>query len=172
MSRESNNWRNQAANSYFWHCHNTAFESKCDFCVSSFCHVEQKHKVFEVAKSDFWLHTLSVTFLPKISNPFKSVKVIANQTWNVFWDTVYIGIYDIMYLQVWAYMSILIIFLCRKCTKTRGPIEIAGFRPARAKPQQNESVTLGDIFRRGGTRQCHCRVLKKLLSEKLIHLYS
>ena len=39
----------------------------------------------------FWLLTLSVTFLPKkYQNAFMYVKVIANQRWDVFWDTVYL----------------------------------------------------------------------------------
>jgi len=33
----------------FWQCTNAAFELKCDFCVSPFCRVVQKYKLFEVA---------------------------------------------------------------------------------------------------------------------------
>jgi len=47
------------------------FSEKCDFCVSPFCHVVQKHKLFEVAyESILWLPTLH--FCQKIS---KSVHV-------------------------------------------------------------------------------------------------
>jgi len=61
---------------------NTAFEWKCDFRVSPFCQVVQKHKLFEVAcESIFWLPTSSVTFLPKIS---KSVHVC--QSYSHRWD--------------------------------------------------------------------------------------
>jgi len=36
------------------------------FCVSTFCQVVQKHKLFDVAQySVLWLPTLSVAFLPK-----------------------------------------------------------------------------------------------------------
>jgi len=57
---------------------------KCDFRVSPFCQVVQKHKLWEVLYySIFWLPTVSVTFLPKIS---KSVHVCQGYTkpWDVF----------------------------------------------------------------------------------------
>ena len=62
-------WRNQGATSWIlaMDCY-SIWVKKCDFCVSSFCQVMQKHKLFEVAGGTvkvFWLLTLLVTFLPK-----------------------------------------------------------------------------------------------------------
>jgi len=60
-----------------WQCTNIPYlREKCNFDVSSFCQVVQKHKLFEVAQlSVFRLRTLSVAFVPKIS---RSVHVYQN----------------------------------------------------------------------------------------------
>jgi len=77
----------------FWQCSNKAFEWKCNFRVSLFCQVAQKHKSFDwggILASFGWLFTLSVTFLPKKNTEIRSrvSKVIASQRWDIFWDTV------------------------------------------------------------------------------------
>jgi len=41
-------------------CNTIQLSEKCDFCISPFWQVVQKHKLFQVA-----LLTLSVTFMPK-----------------------------------------------------------------------------------------------------------
>jgi len=64
---------------------------KCNFHVSPFCLVVQKHKLFEVAWWTIFLTALLVTFLPKkYQNLFACVKVIASQRWDVCWDAVYL----------------------------------------------------------------------------------
>ena len=61
-------WRNQA-DGWIQAKHLDSIVGKCNFRVSPFYQVVQKHKLIDVAytKSVFWLLTLSVTFLPKIS---------------------------------------------------------------------------------------------------------
>jgi len=58
---------------------------KCDFRVSLFCHVVQKHKLFEVALK----HLLIAYFIGNISAQkyqilFMCVKVITSNSWDVF----------------------------------------------------------------------------------------
>jgi len=84
-------WRNQGATSWILAMHwCSIWVKKCDFRVSPFCQVVQKHKLFGVG---IVKRLLIACFIGNISskkyqNAFTYVKVTANQRWDVFWDTV------------------------------------------------------------------------------------
>jgi len=73
-------------------CNTIQLSEICDFRVSAFCQVVQKHKLFEVAY--IVKRLLIASFIGNIStkkyqNQFMCVKVIASERWDVFLDTVY-----------------------------------------------------------------------------------
>jgi len=84
-------WRNQGATSWILAMHwCSIWVKKCDFRVSPFCQVVQKHKLFGAG---IVKRLLIACFIGNISakkyqNTFTYVKVTANQRWDVFWDTV------------------------------------------------------------------------------------
>jgi len=66
-------------------CNTIQLSEMCDFRVSAFCQVVQKHKLFEVAYKRLLIaHFIGNISAKKYQNPFMCVKVIASQRWDIF----------------------------------------------------------------------------------------
>jgi len=65
-------------------CNTIQLSEICDFRVSAFCQVVQKHKLLQVAKRLLIAYFIGNIFAKKYQNPFMFVKVIASQRWDVF----------------------------------------------------------------------------------------